>query len=110
MLDVVIVEVANTCSDFWSVNTTTEAQKLSSNIFVDLVVGFSSQETVPEMVTSTNYFYIIEIMWVDGWEANTAVVHLTSENFVTEEVVTEETTVTVGEVVWFSHGNVGQIS
>jgi hypothetical protein len=47
---------------------------------------------------------------VDSWKTNTAVVHLTSEDFVTEEVVSEETTITVSKVMGFSHSNIGKIT
>ena len=62
------------------------------------------------MVAATNNFDIVEVMRVDSWEANTAVVHLTSEDLVTEEVVSENTTVTVGKVVGLSHGNIWKIT
>jgi len=81
------------------VNTATETQKLSSDIFVDLSVSFSVKKTVPEVIATTNDLNIIEIMRVNRWEANTAIVHLSSEDFITEEVVSEETAITVCEVV-----------
>ena len=62
------------------------------------------------MVAATNNFDIVKVMRVDSWEADTAVVHLTSEDLVTEEVVSENTTVTVGEVVRLSHGNIWKIT
>ena len=62
------------------------------------------------MVAATNNFDIVKVMRVDSWEANTTVVHLTSEDLVTEEVVSENTTVTVGEVVRLSHGNIWKIT
>ena len=45
-------------------------------------------------------------MGVDGWEANTAVVHLSGEDLVTEEVVSENTAVGVGHVVGVSSGDI----
>jgi hypothetical protein len=47
---------------------------------------------------------------VDSWKTNTAIVHLTGEDLIAEEVVSEQATVTVSKVVGFSHGNIGEIT
>lgn len=62
------------------------------------------------MVATTNYFNIVDIVTINGWQADTAVVHLSSEDLVTEEVVTENTTVRVGEVMRVSFGNIWQVT
>lgn len=62
------------------------------------------------MVTATDNFDVAEVVTVDGGEAGTAVVHLTGEDLVTEEVVTEDSTVRVGEVVGISHGHIREIT
>lgn len=49
-------------------------------------------------------------MRIDSWEANTAVVHLSSENLIAEEIVTKHTAVRVSEVVGISSGDIGKIS
>jgi len=61
---------------------------------------------VVDMVSSSNDLNVIQVMGIDGWEADTTVVHLSGEDLITVEVVTEETTVRVGEVVRISHGHI----
>ena len=80
-------------------NAATQAQKLFANVVVDPQVSFICQKTIPEMVATTDNLYVVEVMRVDCWETNTAVVHLTSEDFISEEVVAEKTTIAVGEVM-----------
>jgi len=47
---------------------------------------------------------------VDGWKANTTVVHLSGEDFISEEVVTEHTAVRVGKVLGVSQCNIRQVT
>ena len=110
MLDVIIVEVADTSCNFGSVNSASDAQKLSSNYFVDLFWWFLCKERIPEMVAASDYLNVIQVMRVDSWKTNTAVVHLTSENFISEEVVSPDSSIAVSEVVGFSHGYIRKIS
>lgn len=49
-------------------------------------------------------------MTIDSGQASTAVVHLASENLISEEVVTEDSAVTVCEVVGISQSNIGKVS
>ena len=62
------------------------------------------------MVAASNYLNIIQVVRIDSWKTNTTVVHLTSENFISEEVVSPETSITVSEVVRFGHSNIRKIS
>ena len=65
------------------------------------------QKIIVNKVSSSDYFNIINVVRVNSWKTNTAVVHLTSEDLVAEEVVSEETTITVSKVMGFSHSNIG---
>lgn len=62
------------------------------------------------MVSSTNNFDIIEVVTINGGEASSAIVHLSGENFITEEVVSKDTRVRVWEIVGFGHGNIREIT
>jgi len=62
------------------------------------------------MHAAADNFNITQIVGVDGWQADTAVVHLTGEDLIAEEVVSEDTAVRVSEVVRVSHGYVWKVS
>jgi len=68
------------------------------------------KEGVPEVVTATYNLNLVQVVSVDGGETDTAVVHLTGENFITKEVVTEDTRVRVSEVVGVSHSDIRKIT
>ena len=77
---------------------------------IDSLFGLNVKERVTEVVTATDDLDVAEVVTVAGGEAGTAVVNLTGEDFVTEEVVTEDSTVVIGEVVGISHGHIGKIT
>lgn len=62
------------------------------------------------MVAATDDFNIVKIVRVDGWQADATVVHLASENFISEEIVAKKTSVAVGEIVRLSHGDINKIA
>ena len=110
LLNVVVVNVGNSLGNLASWQSSAELEHVLTNIGVNRLWGLGGQKLVVEMVSASNALNIIEVMRVDGWKANTAIVHLSSEDFVSEEVVTEKTTVRVGEVVGISSGNIRKVS
>lgn len=62
------------------------------------------------MVATANDLDIIDVVTINGWQAHTAVVHLTGENFIAKEVVTEDTAVRVSKVMRIGSGNIGQVT
>jgi hypothetical protein len=59
MLDVVVIEVAHTGSDFRTMDTATQAQKLAANFFVQVCICLFCEKAVPKVIAATNNFYIV---------------------------------------------------
>jgi len=110
MLHVVVIDVRNSLGDLTSWKSTTKLQHVGSNISIDGCWSLSIKKGVVKMVSSTDNLNIIDVMTVDSWQANTAVVHLSGEDFVTEEVVSENTTVRVSEIVRVSSSDIWKVS
>jgi hypothetical protein len=62
------------------------------------------------MVSSSDNLDIVEVVRVDGWEADTAIVHLSGENFVSVEVVSEKTAIRVGQIMGISSSYIWESS
>lgn len=59
MLNVVVIEVTHTRSDFRTMNTAAQAQELTSNFFVQLCICFLFEEAIPKVIAATNNFYVV---------------------------------------------------
>jgi len=110
VLDVVVVHVGHAGGELRSVQSAAEREELGTNLLVDVVVVLSVLERLEEVGAATNDFNVVEVVGVDSGQADTAVVHLASENFVTVEVVSEDTGVGVGEVVGIGSGHIDEFS
>jgi hypothetical protein len=51
------------------------------------------------VISSSHYFLIVEVVSVDGWEADTAVAYLSGEDLITVKVFSKKATIRVGNVV-----------
>jgi len=110
MFHVIVVHVGDTGSNFTSVNSSVEEQELGTNFLVDFVGGLGKHELVVEGIAATDHFDVVEVVRVDGGEADTAVVHLSGEHLVTVEVVSENAAVGVSIVVSVGVGDINEIS
>jgi len=110
LLDMVVVDMSNSLGNLTSWESSAELEHVLTDIGVNRLWGLGGQELVVEVVSASDALNIIEIMRVDGWETHTAIVHLSSEDFVSEEVVTEKTGVRVSEVVRVSSGDINEVS
>jgi len=110
LLNMICVDVRDSSGDLSSWKSSSKLEHVLSNLLVDFFWSFSSEKLVVHGVSSSDDLNIVKIMGPGGWEADTAIVHLSGEDFISEEVVTEETTVRVGHVVGISSGNVWQVT
>lgn len=106
LFDVVVINVGNSLGNLASWDSSTEGKHVLTNFLVDGFWRLSGQELVVEVVSASDDLDVVQVVRVDGWEANTAVVHLSGEDLVTEEVVSENTAVGVSQVVGISSGNI----
>lgn len=106
----VVVDMSNSLGNLTSWESSAELEDVLTDIGVNRLWGLGGQELVVEVVSASDALNIIEIMRVDGWETHTAIVHLSSEDFVSEEVVTEKAGVRVSEVVRVSSGDINEVS
>ncbi len=59
MLNVVVIEVAHTRSDFRTMNAAAKAQKLTSDFLVQLCICFLFEKAIPKVIAATNNFYVV---------------------------------------------------
>ena len=91
--------MGNSLGNLTSWESSAESEHVLSDLSIDSCWCFVVKHIVVHEVSTSNALDIIDVVSVDGWEANTTVVHLSSEDLVSEEVVTEHTAVRVGKVV-----------
>lgn len=106
LFDVVVINAGNSLGNLASWDSSAESEHVLTNFGVDGFWRLGGQELVVEVVSASDDLNIVQVVGVDGWEANTAVVHLSGEDLVTEEVVSENTAVGVGHVVGVSSGDI----
>ena len=93
VLDVVAVDVGDAGGDLGAVESAAEVEHLGADLLVDVGGALQLEQVVVKVVAATDYLDIVDVVGVDRGEAHTAVVHLASEHFVTEEVVAPDTRV-----------------
>jgi len=107
---VISINVGDSGGNFTSWHSSSLEEELGTNFVVDIFWSLGSKKRVVKGVSSSDDLNIVKIMSPDGWKADTTIVHLSGENFISEEVVTEETRVRVSHVVGISSGNIWQVT
>lgn len=110
LLNVIVIDVSNSLGNLTSWESSSKVEHVSSDLRVDRGWGLGSEEGVVEEVSASDDLDVVEVMRVDGWKADSAIVHLSGEDLVSKEVVSEETTVRVSHVVAVGSGNIRKIS
>ena len=110
LLDVIGIYVGNSGSNLTSWKSSTLLHHVLTDFMINRCWGFSFEKLIVHSISSSDNFNIIEIMSPNSWKTCAAIVHLSSENFVSEEIVAEKTTVRVGKIVRVSSGDVWQVS
>jgi len=110
VLHVVVVEVSNALSDLTARNAAANGEDLVTDLCGNFSWSLTCDKFVVKLVTATEDLDVVEEVGVDGRKADTAVVHLSGEDLVTEEVVSEDTAIRVGVIEGLSDGNIGEIS
>jgi len=108
-LHVVGIEVGNSLGDLRSGDSASGLDHLLSDLGVNLVVRLEVHHLVVEVVAASDDLNVVHEVSVDGGQADTTVVHLTGEDFVTHEVVSENTAVGVGEEVRVGDSHVDEV-
>ena len=110
MLHVVVINVSYSLCDLTSWKSTTKCEHVLSNLSIERFWRLSVEKRVIKVIATPNNLNIIDVVTIDGRQADTAIVHLTSENFVTEEVVTEDSAVRVGKIMGVGPGHIYQVT
>lgn len=110
VLDVVVVEMGNALGDLAAWHSAVELEDLVTDGVGNLAGRLLVQELVVESVTPSEHLHVIQEMRIDSGEAHSAVVHLSGEDFVSEEVVAKDTAVGVSVVERVASGDVDQVS
>ena len=110
VLHVIVVDVGHSLGDLASGQSATKLQHVLADLGVDGGGRLRVEQCVVEVVSAADHLNVVDVVTVDGWQANTAVVHLSGEDLVSKEVVAEDTAVGVGEVVRLGSGDVWVLS
>jgi hypothetical protein len=109
-LENMVVNVSNSLCNFSSGNSSSKLNHLCTNFLVKSNSGLIIQELVVQIVSASDDFNIVEVMSIDGRHVNTTVVHLSSEDFVSKEVVSEDTSIRVSVVMAVSSGDIYEVT
>ena len=107
VLHVVSVEVGYTLGDLAARNAAAKGKNLVANVVHDFSGCLARHKLVVKAVTSSEHFNVVDVVRVDGWKADSAVVHLTGEDLITKKVVSKDTAVRICVVETISKSNVG---
>jgi len=108
-LHVIGIEVGDSLSNLRSGDSASGLDHLLSDLSVDFVMRLEVHHLVVEVVPAADDLNVVHEVRVDGGEADTTVVHLTGENFVTHVVGSENTTVGVGEEVGVGDSDINEV-
>lgn len=92
------INVRNSLRDFRPCNSSVQIEHLWTDLLHDVRRWLNGHEFVPEGVTSANYLHIVHVVRVYGRLTHATVVHLPRENFISEEPVTENTTIAIWRI------------
>ena len=110
VLHVVVVQVGHSLGYFGTGQSSPELQDLVADFGGDVAGALTGQQTVVQVVAASEDFHVIEIVGVDGRKTDSAVIHLSGEDFISKEGVSEDSTVGVGHVVGVSSGYIDEVS
>ena len=111
MLDVVGIHLRNAGCHFRARQVASEFEHLKTDSIVALNVVFALiHQVVVEAIASPDDLYIVDVVTVNGRHAYSAIVHLSSKDFVTEEVVAPESSIRIGEIVSIRDRDIWQLS
>jgi len=104
------IDVGNSLGDLTSWDSSSDVVHLHSDLLVQTLNGLVGEHVIVHGSSSSDDLDLIEVMGIDGWEMDSTVVHLSGEDLISEEVVSEKTSIRVGEVVALGSGHVWQVS
>lgn len=102
--------MAHTLSNLSSGDTASKSENLLSNLSVESSISLSAHQRVPETVSSTDDLDLIHKLSPVDWNVNTSEVHVSGEDFISEDVVTPKSAVRVGLVFTVSQGDIDEVS
>ena len=76
----VVIDVGHSLSYLTAWESSAKLEHVLSDVSVDRGWSLSVQQGVVEVVSTTDDLNIVDVVTVNGWEADTAIVHLSCEN------------------------------
>ena len=104
------ISVGDALGNLRASDATTSLDHLLANLVVSLSGGLLLHEIVPHGVSGTDNLDFVDEVRVESGGSNTNPVHLTHENFVSEQPGSPKTAVGVGEVVASLSGHIGKFT
>jgi hypothetical protein len=110
ILQVIVVKVSHSLGYFTSRNSSSHIHDLFGNCAHDWFRSLLIEESIIKVVSASIYFHIIQEVTVNSRETHSAIVHLSGEYFISEEVVAPYSTVRVCIVQTVSLSYINQIT
>ena len=106
----IVVNVRNSGGNFSSCNSSSVLEHVLSNFMVKTSWSFVSKEVVVHGISSSDDFDVIEVVRPNSWETGSTIVHLSSEDLISKEVVSEKSTIRISKIMGISSGNINQVT
>lgn len=87
-----------------------QVDKLLTNLLHEFGAALKSEQFIVEGVAASHNFNIVDVVAVDCRQAHATVVHLTGENFISKEPVSEYATIRIWAVQTFLSCHIWKIS
>jgi len=111
VLDMVRVHLGKAGCDFTASNISIKDKHVLSNSFVAALSAVCfCHKIVVDCVASSYNLDIIDVVTIDCWHTDSAIVHLSYENLISEEIIAEKTVVRTSDVVIVSNSDIWQVS
>jgi len=110
VLDVVRIDLANARGNLRASQSSAKREHLGADLSIHGVRLLQLQKIVVKSVAATNNLDVVDEVRVDSGQADAAIVHLTGENFIAEEIVAEEARVGVGVVLTVANGDINEVA
>jgi hypothetical protein len=104
------IDVADSLSDLTARHPSVKVKHLGTNLLHNISSRLNIHELVVKGVTSTYNFNIIHVVGINGGEGNATVVNLAIETFISEEIVSKNTTVRVRTIQALLTSDIREVS
>jgi len=110
MPKVVVINVCDSFSNLRSFYSSIKVEHLRTDLLKHVCCALDRHKFVIQLIFTSEHLYIVQVVSVNSGQADAAVVHLSCEDLVAKEVVSEDTAVAVGTVDALVSGHIHEVS